>query len=344
MKLAPLSFVPLILAATCVAQSIPTDSAMPTSQSAETLPADPAALLQLAFRVNGLHGSDLQPWHVRATWRTLDEKGNVADEGAWEEWWAGEKKYRIVYAQGGFAQTLFVTDRGAFVTGDPDTPNLNFSLVNNTLKQPMGDQKFISDSKWRLLQRNQGNGVLVCAARKPDSADERYCFTDNLPAVRSYSSPVRSWALNSFVLFQGRYLAQKIQIVRDGQPEVDIKVDRIEPIDVVSDADFAPPAEAVPASAHPVLLDSDIANGKWISGSAPEFSPAYAFPVRASVTVELTIRRDGSVADPQVISGPPMLREPVLRAVKTYRYSPCFLAGQPVDVRTQIQFNFRTER
>ena len=58
------------------------------------------------------------------------------------------------------------------------------------------------------------------------------------------------------------------------------------------------------------------------------------------MVIQATIDKAGSVQDAKVISGPPMLQEAALSAVKRYRYRPTVLDGVPVDVETTIQFNF----
>jgi hypothetical protein len=48
---------------------------------------DPAELLALGVKMNGLHSPDLKPWHIRASVRILNDKADPV-EGTLEEWWA----------------------------------------------------------------------------------------------------------------------------------------------------------------------------------------------------------------------------------------------------------------
>jgi protein TonB len=52
------------------------------------------------------------------------------------------------------------------------------------------------------------------------------------------------------------------------------------------------------------------------------------------------IGTDGSVEDLQVIGGPELLQQAAVDAVRSWRYRPYLLNGQPVEVKTQINVIF----
>lgn len=70
--------------------------------------------------------------------------------------------------------------------------------------------------------------------------------------------------------------------------------------------------------------------------------PAIAQIARASGTVVLlaTISRTGTIENLRVMSGPAMLRQAALDAVKQWRYRPYMLNGQPVEVETTVDVQF----
>jgi TonB family protein len=109
---------PALFAASTLAQTpaaaTPEATASTTQSATPSLPSDPAALLQLAADANGLHAPTLQPWHIRASWQTLDADKHVKQEGTWEEWWAGEKKFKIAITSGDASRTTWGTDDGIF--------------------------------------------------------------------------------------------------------------------------------------------------------------------------------------------------------------------------------------
>ena len=61
-----------------------------------------------------------------------------------------------------------------------------------------------------------------------------------------------------------------------------------------------------------------------------------------SVVIDTIIDTGGNVTSPRVLSGPPSLRWPALRAVKNYKYQPAMQNGRPVaaHVTVKIQFHF----
>jgi len=59
--------------------------------------------------------------------------------------------------------------------------------------------------------------------------------------------------------------------------------------------------------------------------------------VTATVVVTIVIDKNGDVLHPKVISGPAMLRKPVLDAVRKYKYKPYLLNGKAVEVETTVR-------
>ena len=100
-----------------------------------------------------------------------------------------------------------------------------------------------------------------------------------------------------------------------------------------------PPA---PASIH---LPSKLVEGNLIYKTIPQY-PALGKAVHVEGTVELqaTISKTGTIENLRVLSGHPMLRQAALDAVKTWRYRPYLLNGQPVEVETTVDVIFKLER
>jgi len=62
--------------------------------------------------------------------------------------------------------------------------------------------------------------------------------------------------------------------------------------------------------------------------------------VSGTVVIQATISKAGTIDNLRVVSGPTMLRQAALDAVKTWRYKPYMLDGEPVDVETTVSVNF----
>ena len=54
--------------------------------------------------------------------------------------------------------------------------------------------------------------------------------------------------------------------------------------------------------------------------------------ITGTVVVAFTLDKDGNVRQPTVISGPALLRKPVLDAVRNYKYKPYIQNGKAFEV------------
>ena len=67
---------------------------------------------------------------------------------------------------------------------------------------------------------------------------------------------------------------------------------------------------------------------------------AKAARIQGTVVLQATISKNGTIENLHVISGPPMLQQAAMEAVKTWRYRPYLLNGEPVEVETQVNVIF----
>ena len=90
-----------------------------------------------------------------------------------------------------------------------------------------------------------------------------------------------------------------------------------------------------------VSISSGIAVGLLIQRTTPIYPPmAKNARVSGTVVIQATISRNGTIENPRVVSGPAMLRQSALDAVKTWRFRPYMLSGEPVEVETTVNVNF----
>ncbi|HEV2132731.1 MAG TPA: TonB family protein [Terracidiphilus sp.] len=86
-----------------------------------------------------------------------------------------------------------------------------------------------------------------------------------------------------------------------------------------------------------VQIGAGVAQGRLLQATTPVYPPiAKAMRISGTVVLQATISRSGSISEMKVASGPPMLRQSALDAVKTWRYRPYLLNGRPVEVDTTI--------
>lgn len=91
----------------------------------------------------------------------------------------------------------------------------------------------------------------------------------------------------------------------------------------------------------PIAISSGVANSLLIRKTPPIY-PTIAKEARISGTVVLQaiISKSGTVKSLRVLNGPQMLRQAATDAVKTWRYKPYELNGQPVEMETAISIVF----
>jgi periplasmic protein TonB len=62
--------------------------------------------------------------------------------------------------------------------------------------------------------------------------------------------------------------------------------------------------------------------------------------VQGTVVLQATISKTGVIENLRVLSGPPLLQQAALDAVRSWRYKPYQLNGEPVDVETTVNVIF----
>lgn len=109
---------------------------------------------------------------------------------------------------------------------------------------------------------------------------------------------------------------------------------------VIAPPPQAPPV-AEPAASKPITVTSEIQSAKLIRKVVPVY-PRLAISGRISGTVRLigTVGKDGNVQQIQVVSGPPLLVQAALDAVRQWIYSPTILNNKPMEVIAPISVTF----
>jgi protein TonB len=90
-----------------------------------------------------------------------------------------------------------------------------------------------------------------------------------------------------------------------------------------------------------VMISAGVAEGMLIQKTQPIYPPiAKAARVTGTVVLQVTISKTGEVERLRVVSGPAMLQQAALDAVKTWRYRPYLLNNEPVEVETTLNVIF----
>ena len=74
----------------------------------------------------------------------------------------------------------------------------------------------------------------------------------------------------------------------------------------------------------------------------PEYpEAARAQGIQGAVVLEVRIGGDGGVQEARLVSGPPLLADAAMAAVKEWRFRPRFSHGRRVEMQTTVTLNFR---
>jgi protein TonB len=99
-----------------------------------------------------------------------------------------------------------------------------------------------------------------------------------------------------------------------------------------------PPKKEAPKS---IRVGGNVQQANLLRQVRPTYPPlAKAARVQGTVKFEAVIAKDGTIQNLHVISGPPLLVNAALEAVKQWQYKPTLLNGDPVEVITTIDVNF----
>ncbi len=103
------------------------------------------------------------------------------------------------------------------------------------------------------------------------------------------------------------------------------------------------PAVVKPSTPPKLSISSGVMAGNLLDKykTVPQYPAiARAARIQGTVVLQATIARDGTIQNLRVINGPPMLQQAAIDAVRSWRYKPYLLNGEPVEVETTINVVF----
>ncbi|MDR3772238.1 MAG: energy transducer TonB [Terracidiphilus sp.] len=306
-------------------------------------PRDPKELMRLAARTNGLAGDDVKPWHLKATYQSLDEQGNVKDQGTFEEFWVSDKKFTRTLTGSSLTETEYGTEKGIMVSGPQNPPPDLLYQLRSQFVGSLQSPESIERSSYELKQHEAGKVNLDCLSMVSANGipyGSVWCLDPEEAILRISALPYAQILHNSIIRFQERFIARDLKFTKQGRVLQTAHLDRIELYSINDEALFQPPPEAS-AKRLTVSIGAGVMAGMLVKKTRPEY-PLYAKEARISGTVVLQakISKTGSVEDLQVIGGPRELQNAALDAVKHWVYQPYLLNNEPVEVQTTINVIF----
>jgi len=92
----------------------------------------------------------------------------------------------------------------------------------------------------------------------------------------------------------------------------------------------------------PLHISRGVSAGLLLAPIRPVYPPiAISTRTEGVVIIEAIISKSGHIESAHATSGPPLLRNAALDAIRNARYSPYLLNGQPTEVETTITVNFK---
>lgn len=294
-------------------------------------------MLSLLASKNGLDTSGGHVWHIKLSYDHFDSDGDNDSSGVYEEWWAGPKKYKRIYSADDFHRTEVATERGLFFSGDQKWPPQVQSQIRKEVTDPLYSAQINPNTKLDKFIWKNGSTELPCVIVRrtditiSDNGLRKYCFAPQLAAIRYTRG--NGWdetVYNEIGNFQGRYVAQKVQVMHAGKKYLEIRVEVLAPVTQLSEVDFQPSPDA-------------IAVGDSIQVDGAQVAALLVKPLRlddrlqgteGNFIFELVIGKDGRVKSAKAIEGPEKLRRAAEDAARRLEFQPFLVLGAPVEVRT----------
>jgi hypothetical protein len=290
--------------------------------------------------VNGLQTSDVQPWHIVVTYDQFDEDGDNVHSGTFEEYWAGPTKYKRTYKSDDFNQTDIATDHGLYRSGDQRWPDPVELQVRAEVIDPFSYAATLQGFHVRTIERSFSGYKLDCALIENESGfsdPTQYCFEPERSVLRySRGYGWNQTTYNRIVSLTGHNVAQDVDVTNAGKPHLKLRVEIIESLSHVDDADFTPSSAAV----GPI--------GGRISGVQPNVvktsyaqMPASLHGQHVSVEVEFVVGKDGHVVSAHAVSGPKEAGKACEDAVRKTVFAPYFVLDKAVEVASKYTCTFQ---
>jgi periplasmic protein TonB len=112
---------------------------------------------------------------------------------------------------------------------------------------------------------------------------------------------------------------------------------------IVKEAPKPPPVRVAPPKPKgPIQVSENVTPPTPISNPQPAYpADAKAAGIEGTVVVKYVVTETGAVTNIQVVRGPPELHAAVIAAMRSWRFRPATLDGQPVAVSRVMRFPFR---
>jgi len=314
-------------------------------------PKDPRDLMATAAKTNGLNGLNVQPWDLKVSFKALGGEGFLLDQGTYEETWISPFKFKRTLSGATHTLSEFGTAQGTLRSGDKWKSSVALNDMHLAMLNPLPADLFIKLSEARGESRNEAGVQCRCVDLyqhpSPGVTETKpgysYCF--DAKGILLHAT-MAAWDDTQYVLknsiqFQGRWVPSDIEIWNQG---VLVLTAHLESIDTLKEADkveFKIPNDAAFQSKTINSSPGKFHYGVSIKKVAP-FYPrsAYESGIEGTVVLQGVISKEGRIKDLIAVSGPQILQQAAIDAVKQWEYEPWILDGAPIEVETTLKIPF----
>jgi len=166
----------------------------------------------------------------------------------------------------------------------------------------------------------------------------RLCFDPERKVLLESMEQQRATEFSNYGEVDGRLFPKKITVLLELATK-ETPILAIENIQVIK-AQFAPTAFAVPPHATEFDTCDNMQPAKPLQTPRPEFSPMAArrnAAVSPTIHVYGIIDKDGNLQNVKMLANDPEIQQPILEALKKWRYSPAMCGTSPVATEKEIQ-------
>jgi TonB family protein len=330
------------------------------ASAAVELPKDPQTLLKDAAPYYDYDSANMKPWHLKASYQFYDSKGNPAEQGKWEYWWASPKVQRSTWTRNNVTQSEWSTADGIFRKQDGGSLRYYERNISNILLVSLPSEKAIDSGKMKLKMemthvgqmqlvrvsatlQSENNGKPI--AHSP-ATSEVYCFSLSPLVLRLIYNNSFIYEYDQLVKTQNRYLAKQVDVMNGDRKVFSIAIDTIEGI-TPADPSLVRPTDATFIS-EPIREDdvkmheSGVTIGTSVYKAPPDYpSVAKMARIQGTVVIAAVIGIDGKIHDLETLVSPSqLLSKSAEDAVKKWEYKPYLLNGKPVEVETIVNVVF----
>lgn len=307
--------------------------------------------MELAAKINGLNGLNAQPWDLKVSFKALGDEGYLLDQGTYEEVWVSPTKFKRSLIGATHTLSDFGTARGTLRSGEELKASAALNDIHLAMLNPLPADLFVKLSEIRGEQRNVAGVQCHCVDlfqhQSSGISDAKpgysYCFDAKNILLQA---TMAAWDNTQYVLknslqFQGRTIPGDIEIWNRGVLVLTAHLENIEVLKEKDTVEFPLPADAVFLSKTIIGSPDTFKYGVFIKKVMPIYPPtARESGIEGTVVLQGVISKEGRIINLQVISGPQILQQAAIDAVKQWEYRPWMLNGAPIDVETTLRIPF----